>query len=158
MIVIENQNVHSDTEDIKVRRRGTTENGWSGMSLLPGETADDFEEIEPQEEPPFSEEERIGRIVSLIRRRYSADDEFALQRKMLSVMLHPKSDPAQEVTPSASDADADSTGIISEFEAYNAYVEECKREATAALLARQREAEAVVTIQVPAEDVELEKD
>lgn len=133
MIIIENQNVHSDTEGMKVRRRGSSEIGWSCMSLLPGETAGDFEEIEPQEEPPYSEEERKTRIVALIRERYDESDEFALQRKMLAAMLHPEAMTLDECDGTK----AQTPSVVEEFEAYNAFVEECKARATAALMAEK---------------------
>lgn len=129
MIIIENQNVHSDTEGMKVRRRGSDVAGWCRMSLLPGETADDFEEIEPQEEPPYSEEERKARIVALIRERYDESDEFALQRKMLAAMLHPEAMTLDE----CDGTETQTPSVVEEFETYNAFVEECKARATAAL-------------------------
>lgn len=133
MIIIENQNVHSDTEGMKVRRRGSAESGWSRMSALPGETADDFEEIEAQEEPPYSEEERNARIVALIRERYDESDEFALQRKMLAAMLHPEAMTLDE----CDGTETQTPSVVEEFETYNAFVEECKRDATEALMAEK---------------------
>lgn len=133
MIIIENQNVHSDTEGMKVRRRGTTDGCWSRMSALPGETADDFEEVEPGAEPPYSEEERKARIVALIRERYDESDEFALQRKMLAAMLHPEAMTLDE----CDGTETQTPSVVEEFEAYNAFVEECKARATAALGERE---------------------
>lgn len=129
MIIIENQTVHSDAEGMKVRRRGSAESGWSRMSLLPGETTGDFEEIEPQEEPPYSEEERKARIVALIRERYDESDEFALQRKMLAAMLHPEVMTLDECNCT----ETQTPSVVEEFETYNAFVEECKARATSAL-------------------------
>lgn len=135
MIKIENNQVYSTAEGMKVRRRGTEDSGWSRMSALPGETVADFEEVEPGAEPPYTEAERTARIVALIRRRYSADDEFALQRKMLAAMLHPEAMALDEDGGTETSGSPTAPGIVKEFEAYDAYVEQCKREATAALLA-----------------------
>lgn len=134
MIKIENNQVYSTAEGMKVRRRGTADSGWSRMSALPGESAADFEEVEPGAEPPYTEAERTARIVALIRRRYSADDEFALQRKMLAAMLHPEAMALDE----DGGTETQTPSVVEEFETYNAFVEECKQEATEALMAKSK--------------------
>lgn len=130
MIILRKFDVISDREGYKVIRRGhdLTE-ARSSLSLLPGESADDFEEIEPQEEPPYTAQERKARIVALIRERYDESDEFALQRKMLAAMLHPEAMTLDECDGS----EPQTPSVVEEFETYNAFVEECKARATAAL-------------------------
>ena len=57
-------------------------------------------------------------VARLVRQRYSADEEFAIQRKMIDAMVNP-------VT-----ADADSEPVaMQEFRVYNEFVNECKEKA-----------------------------
>lgn len=59
----------------------------------------------------------------LFRERYTADEEFALQRKMLNVMHDPSANAYARAA------------IVAEFEAYNTYVTGCKAKAKELLTA-----------------------
>lgn len=84
---------------------------------------DAWEEIAVADIPPYTEAEYKAKVSELIRERYSADDEFAIQRKMLNALMQPA--PLNE--------DKTETAI-DEYSAYNSYVEECKERAKDAKL------------------------
>lgn len=67
-----------------------------------------------------AEQKYKARVVELIREKYSADDEAAILRKYLAVHSQPQP---------FSDAKMDE--IVMEFDAYNAFAEECKSKAKA---------------------------
>lgn len=86
--------------------------------MLPGETVDMYEEV--AEEPPYTKEQYDAKVAELVRERYSASEEFAIQRKRINAMLAPM--------PLSGDVDGPSPAIV-EYDQYNAYVEECKARA-----------------------------
>lgn len=119
MIKIDKHQVYST--DGKLIHRLGDETYFHRATVLNSDTADNFEEIE--EAPRMTRREYETRVVELIRKRYTADEERALSRKMLAVMLHP-----QEVD---NDSDRDTAVILAEFDEYDKYVEECKQQAKA---------------------------
>lgn len=80
--------------------------------LVPPLTIDDYEEV--AEIPPYTKDEYDKKVAELVRERYSADEEFAIQRKMINANASPETL---------------HNNAISEYQAYNAYVEECKERA-----------------------------
>lgn len=92
----------------------------------------DLEEVDATSAPFYMEDERDAKIEELIRQRYSAGKEFAIQRKAINVLMSPAT---------LSDEDAESS--LSEYSDYNAYVEECIANAPQAILddIAKREAE-----------------
>lgn len=114
MIRIEKNEVFS-TEGKSVRRVGTDVVFRRG-GVLPGDTADLFEEID--EVPAYSKTEYDDKVNELVRRRYSESEEFAIQRKMLNTLMTP--------APLSDDA---IENAVAEYDAYNAYVEQCKLDA-----------------------------
>lgn len=72
--------------------------------LLKGESVSDYEEVD--ELPKYTYEEYKQKVIELIRKRYSADDEFALINNIMDV----NSTQRQK----------------SEYAEYQAYREECK--------------------------------
>ena len=110
MIRIERNEVFSTVEGMMVRRKGGS-GAYRRMTVLVSDTEDDFEEVgsETVAQEMEAAEARLEyrqRVNSMIRARYDAEEEFALLRKGIA-----------------------GTGDAAEFDAYNAYVEECKREA-----------------------------
>lgn len=103
--------------------------------MLPGETADMYEEV--AEIPPYTKAEYDAKVNELVRQRYSESEEFAIQRKMLNTLTSP-------MTMSEEGAES----AVNEYAEYNAYVEQCKTDAPDAILAdiearkAQEEAEA----------------
>ncbi len=110
--------------------------------LMPGQTINLYEEV--MELPLYTKAEYDAKVSELIRAKYSADEEFALQRKMIDALLNPE--------PVTLDEDGEPTAepkAVSEYRAYTAYAERCKLDAPAAIIAdheaeeaRRREIEA----------------
>lgn len=107
MIVIENNQVYS-TEGKYVHKLGT-DTYFHRATVLPSDTLYDFEEVE--ELPRYTKAQYDAKVEELIRERYTDSEEFALQRKMINATS----------TPERADNRA-----VEEYEAYNAFVEECK--------------------------------
>lgn len=89
---------------------------------------DYWEELPASAITTQTEGEYKERVVSLIRERYDGDEESAIQRKAISLLLP---SPLREgETQEGTEGDTtDGLSILEEFAAYNAYVEECKRKA-----------------------------
>ena len=102
---------------------------------------DAWEEIAVENIPPYTKAEYDAKVAELVRERYTADEEFAIQRKMLYVMLNPEIMPL-DADSDGSDATTTSEKAIKEYSTYNAYVEQCKLDAPAAI-AEGKEADAV---------------
>lgn len=114
MIKIEN-NMVSSTEGKFIRRK-VSDSYFRRSTVLPGETETDFAEVDKV--PEYTKAEYDAMVVRLVRQRYSADEEFAIQRKMIDALVNPMT------------ADADSEpAAMPEFRVYNEFVNECKREA-----------------------------
>lgn len=77
---------------------------------------DQWEELAVEDIPPYTRAEYKAKIVELIRRRYDQDDECGILRQ-------------RDTKPD-------------EFAAYNAYVEQCKADAPAAIAREKAEREA----------------
>lgn len=82
--------------------------------MLPCDTPDMYEEV--AEQPAYTKEEYDNKVAELVRERYTASEEFAIQRKAINAAFSP------------SVASADNTAL-QEYQAYNAYVEQCKQRA-----------------------------
>lgn len=105
-------------------------------------TPDAWEEVAVSDIPPYTKAEYDAKVAELVRERYTADEEFAIQRKMIGAMTTPS--PLSEAAD-ADSAPADSAAILDEFQAYNAYVEQCKARAKdAGLYAAEERGEARV--------------
>lgn len=111
MIILTNIYAYSDS-DKPIHRVGSEAYGKK-ITLLPSDTADTFEEVD--EIPRFTKAEYEAKVAELVRERYTADEEFALQRKRINSLLAP-----------AALSDDNAETLASEYEAYNAYVESCK--------------------------------
>ena len=83
-------------------------------TMHPTDSIDDFEEVD--EIPPYTKAEYEAKVAEMVRERYSASEEFALQRKAINAVS----------SPAVTDADGPA---MAEYEAYNAYVEQCKQQA-----------------------------
>lgn len=103
MIKIENNRVFSDEGKTLLCKKTGAYVG--NCFVLPEWTADDFEEVD--DEPAYSENDYKCKVRELIARRYSIEDELALQRQ-------------KETKPE-------------QYAEYDAYCESCKAEARAML-------------------------
>lgn len=78
-----------------------------------------WEEIAVSDIPPFTKDEYDKKVAELVREKYTADEEFALQRKMLNAVM----------SPDTISADGSANKALEEYQAYNVYVQECKQKA-----------------------------
>lgn len=78
--------------------------------MLSSETLYMYEEV--VEIPSFTKEQYDTKVAELIREKYSADEEFAIQRKMINSINEETNDKTVE-----------------DYTAYNTFVEECKLKA-----------------------------
>lgn len=85
------------------------------MTLNPNE----WEEIAVSNIPPYTKTEYDKKVAELVREKYTADEEFALQRKMLNAVM----------SPDTISADGSASKALEEYQAYNVYVQECKQKA-----------------------------
>lgn len=93
-------------------------------------TADDldsWEEIAVDAVPRYTKAQYRAQVVALIRERYDINKEMEIQREMLNALINP-------APMSIDDTDSGTTDIVVEFNAYNDYVEECKRRAKELLM------------------------
>lgn len=105
MIVIENKQVFSD--EGKLIHRIGTETYVKRSMVLPTDIVEMFEEVD--ELPAYTKQQYDEKVAELVRERYSESEEFAIQRKYLNTIKGTKN-----------------PEVISEYEAYNDFVEECK--------------------------------
>lgn len=114
MIKIEKHEVYS-TDGKMVHRVGSDVYFRRG-TVLKSDTEADFEEVDKV--PEYTKAEYDAMVARLVRQRYSADEEFAIQRKMIDALVNPMT------------ADADSEPVaMREFRVYNEFVNECKEKA-----------------------------
>ncbi len=113
----------SCTEEYYLHRKGSELYPACRRLHVKAEEVDDWEEILIADIPPYTKAQYRALVVELIRKRYDVDKEFEIQRELLDALLNP-----QPMTLEATDPEAatPTPGIISDFNAYNAYVEECK--------------------------------
>lgn len=77
--------------------------------LLPNLSVEDYEEVGSI--PPYTKDEYDKKVAELVRERYSADEEFAIQRKMINSLTEPDSK------------------AVKAYNIYNEFVNECKEKA-----------------------------
>ena len=120
----------SCTEEYYLHRKGSELYPACRRLHVKADEVDDWEEILIADIPPYTKAQYRALVVELIRERYDFDKEFEIQRELLEILrelldtlLNP-----QPMTLEATDPEATTPtpGIIADFNAYNAYVEECK--------------------------------
>lgn len=99
-ISVDNGYLHKKGTDVYVKK----------CILLPSLSIEDYEEVDSI--PPYTKAEYDKKVSELVREKYSADEEFAIQRKMLNSINGETDAKAEE-----------------EYNAYNAFVNECKERA-----------------------------
>lgn len=109
------------------------------QTTIPVEEAVLWEEVAVEDMPPYTKAQYDEKVAQLVRARYSESEEFAIQRKMLNVMLNPE---PMLLDADGTEATTTSDKAVEEYNAYNAYVEQCKLNAPEAIaedIARQQE-------------------
>lgn len=89
---------------------------------------DAWEEVAVTDIPPYTKSEYDAKVAELVREKYTADEEFALHRKMFNAML-----PQAAALSDDAVAEADAEKAMEEYAEYNAYVEQCKLDAPAVI-------------------------
>ena len=122
--------ISCDTAHI-IRRKGSDDTTENRMTTVPSGTEEEWEEVVlaavlAEKERREREEAYKADVVTRIRVRYSSDDENAILRKMLAVTSMPM--------PAAEGAELEAIEqrtrqIMTEFDEYNAFAEECKAKA-----------------------------
>ena len=102
------------------------------LVLAKGDTPAMYEEVD--EIPPYTKAEYDAKVAEMVRRRYSASEEFAIQRKVINSLLSP-------MTLSADSAEK----VMTEYADYNNYVQQCKAGAPAAILEEKAKEEEAAT-------------
>lgn len=93
-------------------------------TFVKADDVDNYEEIAVSDIPPFAKEEYDKKVAELVREKYTTDEEFALQRKMLNAVM----------SPDTISADGSANKALEEYQAYNVFVQECKQRAKDASL------------------------
>lgn len=109
------------------------------QTTIPVEEAVLWEEVAVEDMPPYTKTQYDEKVAQLVRARYSESEEFAIQRKMLNVMLNPE---PMLLDADGTEATTTSDKAVEEYNAYNTYVEQCKADAPQAIaedIARQQE-------------------
>ncbi|MBD5367264.1 MAG: hypothetical protein HDR82_09775 [Bacteroides sp.] len=75
-----------------------------------------WEELPLSSLSPYTKAEYDAKVAELVRRRYSADEEFAIQRKAINAAFSPSTV-------------SDTSTALTEYQAYNTYVDDCKQQA-----------------------------
>lgn len=91
---------------------------------IPTKDLQNWEELAVADIPPYTKAEYDAKVAELVREKYTADEEFALQRKMLNAVM----------SPDTISADGSASKALEEYQAYNTYVQECKQRAKDASL------------------------
>lgn len=123
-------------EEHYLHRKGSDQYPACRRLHLKAEDVDDWEEILIADIPPYTKAQYKAKVVELIRERYDIDKEMEIQRELLKAMLTPAPMSADDAdTP---DAAIDAAVAVTNFNAYNDYVEECKHRAKDPALHRGR--------------------
>lgn len=80
-----------------------------------------YTEVDRSVIPAFTKAQYDAKVAELVRERYSESEEFAIQRKYLNFLAKGK--------PEGPDEFAEVFPALSEYIAYNDYVEQCKEDA-----------------------------
>lgn len=105
-----------------LRRRGTEQVSRISRCTVAAAEVQNWDEGDLD---PYSESDYAAEVERLIRERYTASEEFAIQRKMLAEMLNPTPMTLED----GPDAGTCTPAPVEEFNEYNAFAEQCKAEA-----------------------------
>ena len=117
------------SEGCVLRRKGGDPHSEIRNATVTTADLDNWEEVPEADIPPYTKAEYDAKVAELVRSRYSESEEFALQRKMLNAML-----PQPAALSDDGDTEPfDAEKAMTEYAQYNAYVEQCKLSAPAAI-------------------------
>lgn len=93
--------------------------GYTEIRRITTANPSEWEEAAVTDIPPYTKDEYDKKVAELVREKYTADEEFALQRKMLNAVM----------SPDTISAEGSASKALEEYQAYNVYVQECKLKA-----------------------------
>lgn len=93
--------------------------GYTEIRRITTANPSEWEEVAVTDIPPYTKDEYDKKVAELVREKYTADEEFALQRKMLNAVM----------SPDTISAEGSASKALEEYQAYNVYVQECKLKA-----------------------------
>lgn len=131
-----------------IRKKGDKDPTGIRRRRVNADELDQWEEVAVEDLPPYTTDEYDAKVDALVKERYAQSEENAIMRKLLNALLHPEAATLAETD----DADDALPKEIAQFEAYNAYVEDCKLRAKDPALYVREEPEA------PAEETDVAED
>lgn len=112
--------IWTDAEHV-IRRKGDTAPTEIRRLTVKAENLGQWEEVAIADMRPYSDEQYNDKVAELVAERYPMAEENAITRKLLNKLLHP-----DVATLDESGTDTELPKEVAQFEAYNAYVEDCK--------------------------------
>lgn len=114
----------STDADHVIRKKGDNNPTQIRRRRIDAADIDEWEEVAVADMRPYSDEQYNDKVAELVAERYPMAEENAITRKLLNKLLHP-----DVATLDESGTDTELPKEVAQFEAYNAYVEDCKRRA-----------------------------
>lgn len=112
--------ISTDAEHV-IRRKGDTAPTEIRRLTVKAENLGKWEEVAITDMRPYSDEQYNDKVAELVAERYPMAEENAITRKLLNKLLHPDVATLDDENAIAKE--------VAQFEAYNAYVEDCKARA-----------------------------
>lgn len=104
-----------------IRKKGDNNPTQIRRRRVNADELSDWEEVAVADMRPYSDEQYNDKVAELVAERYPMAEENAITRKLLNKLLHP-----DVATLDESGTDTELPKEVAQFEAYNAYVEDCK--------------------------------
>lgn len=112
--------ISTDADHI-IRKKGDTAPTEIRRLTVKAEKLGQWEEVAIADMRPYSDEQYNDKVAELVAERYPMAEENAITRKLLNKLLHPEA-----ATLDGQGTDTELPKEVAQFEAYNAYVEDCK--------------------------------
>lgn len=112
--------IWTDADHI-IRKKGDNNPTEIRRRRIDATDIDNWEEVAIADMRPYSDEQYNDKVAELVAERYPMAEENAITRKLLNKLLHPESATLDDENAIAKE--------VAQFEAYNAYVEDCKARA-----------------------------
>lgn len=113
-----------------IRKKGDNDPTEIRRRRINADELDQWEEVAVEDLLPYTTAEYNAKVDALVKERYTQSEENAITRKLLNTLLHPEAATLAET----GEADGALPKEVAQFEAYNAYVEQCKLRAKAPAL------------------------
>lgn len=110
--------------DHVIRKKGDNNPTQIRRRRVNADELSQWEEVAIADMRPYSDEQYNEKVAELVAQRYPMSEENAITRKLLNKLLHPET-----ATLDETGSDMELPKEVAQFEAYNAYVEDCKARA-----------------------------